>query len=82
MNIKNGEYMEDTLEKTMMYLFFMKNEDTDIYGLNKSAIIYFYSLPSAIREKMDVSYFWGLVVKEWHSKQKKVNKNKQLETIS
>lgn len=71
--------MEDSLEKTMMYLFFMENDDADIYKLNRSAVKYFYSLPSHIRNNMDVSYFWGIVLREWHGRQKI---NNRLETIS
>jgi len=74
--------MRDSLEKTMMYLFFMNNRDTDIYKLNRSAIKYYYSLPIHMTKNMDISYFWELVIKEWEAKQKLKKNNKKFdETI-
>ena len=61
--------MENSLERTMANLFLVDNNDTNIYKLNRSAINYFYSLPSHTKNQMDISYFWGLVVKKWAARQ-------------
>lgn len=71
--------MTDSLERTMMYLFLRDNQDTTVRSLNKSAMIYFYSQPAHLRDKMDISYFWGEVFKEWSDRQKTSISNHQTE---
>jgi len=62
--------MMNRLEKVMVNLFLFKNKDVnDIHILNERFIEFYYKMNPKYMGKLNISYFWGKVIREWNIRQ-------------
>lgn len=59
------KYLSNKTDKHAARTFLLDNTDADIYSLNKSFLMFYYSMSPKLQDEIEISYLWGIVIKEW-----------------